>query len=283
MRDASGFKFKIGEISEITGVNIQTIRRYDAKGILDAERDEESSYRLYDVLELTLLIRTRMYRNYGFSLDDITKLLNSGMQQNYTMFDVRKHEIEREMEHLNRLLDCIERQKTYLSQAETFTKTCELLERPEMLGIYYYDKGALLGKQDRRKVLGEWINHTPFVLPMIQLGEPYMAGKREEYRLGLCIRKEHAALFGLGGDAYSFHIPAVRCVYTMIYSKGLYVEDAYGNPNPAFIVNSAAFAHLFDYLNKNGLQICGDAFGSTFFSERKGSELHHYSHFWIPV
>ena len=65
---------RIGSLAELTGINPQTIRRYDAQGILSGYRDQSSGYRYYDLLKICSLIRTRIYRSYEFTLDEVSEL-----------------------------------------------------------------------------------------------------------------------------------------------------------------------------------------------------------------
>ncbi|HWQ51405.1 MAG TPA: MerR family transcriptional regulator [Terriglobales bacterium] len=283
MKKDGGMLFGIGQIANLTGVNIQTIRRYDAKRILQGERDASSRYRQFDLLELTLLIRTRMYRNYGFSLDEIVDLLNTSPEDNIRMFEARQQSVEAELCRQQMLLECIQRQIGYLNNADMLVNNCIPGSRPEMYGIYYYDGHALLGDDGRRRVISQWIECTPFVLPMIRIAKDYFTGQRADYRIGLCVRKEYADELGLGQDPYSFHIPATPCLYTMADGKGVYTQNSERGPDPSYLLKSSAMTHAIEHIRRNELELSGDIFGSTFYSCRERDELRHFSHLWIPV
>ena len=67
--------FTIGALSELTGVNIETIRYYEKIGLLPPPRRSAGRHRLYD-RELTQRLRfVRRSRELGFSIEEIKVLL----------------------------------------------------------------------------------------------------------------------------------------------------------------------------------------------------------------
>jgi MerR family transcriptional regulator, mercuric resistance operon regulatory protein len=66
----------IGALSELTGVNIETIRYYEKIGLLPPPRRSEGRHRLYD-LDLTQRLQfVRRSRQLGFSIEEIKALLH---------------------------------------------------------------------------------------------------------------------------------------------------------------------------------------------------------------
>lgn len=67
--------FSIGELSQRTGCNIETIRYYERIGILPPPRRQNSGFRRYDSDDVARLSFIRRARELGFTLDDIRGLL----------------------------------------------------------------------------------------------------------------------------------------------------------------------------------------------------------------
>jgi MerR family mercuric resistance operon transcriptional regulator len=65
----------IGILSEITGVNIETIRYYEKIGLFPAPRRTEGGHRLYDRDQTRRLRFVRRARELGFSIEEIKALL----------------------------------------------------------------------------------------------------------------------------------------------------------------------------------------------------------------
>ena len=69
--------FRIGEFSRITRVTIDTLRHYDALGLLKpAEVDPFTGYRYYSARQLGSLNRILALKEVGFSLEEIARILN---------------------------------------------------------------------------------------------------------------------------------------------------------------------------------------------------------------
>ena len=68
----------IGELSRLTGVNIETIRYYEKVNLLPAPLRTEGGHRLYGPRETRTLAFIRRARELGFTLDEIRALLDLG-------------------------------------------------------------------------------------------------------------------------------------------------------------------------------------------------------------
>src|SRR6185503_14561568 len=68
--------FRIGEFSRITRVTIETLRHYDALGLLKpAKVDPFTGYRFYSARQLMSLNRILALKEVGFSLEEIARIL----------------------------------------------------------------------------------------------------------------------------------------------------------------------------------------------------------------
>jgi len=72
---AATWDLTTGQISERTGVHIETIRYYEKVGLLPPPPRTEGGYRLYGGDHVKRLIFIRRSRELGFTLDEIRKLL----------------------------------------------------------------------------------------------------------------------------------------------------------------------------------------------------------------
>ena len=71
-------RIPIGRLSELTGVNIETIRYYEKVKMLQAARRTAGGHRVYDSEEARTLHFIRRSRELGFTLDEIRALLALG-------------------------------------------------------------------------------------------------------------------------------------------------------------------------------------------------------------
>ena len=80
----------IGELSRLTGVNIETIRYYEKIKMLPAPLRTEGGHRVYGARETRLLVFIRRGRELGFTLDEIRALLDLGEPGKASCGEVRE-------------------------------------------------------------------------------------------------------------------------------------------------------------------------------------------------
>ena len=88
--DARAEKLSIGDLSQLTGVNIETIRYYERIKMVPAPPRTPGGRRVYEPTHLRLLAFIRRSRELGFSLDEIRALLRLGGPEKATCREVRQ-------------------------------------------------------------------------------------------------------------------------------------------------------------------------------------------------
>ena len=86
---------QIGELAERAGVNVQTVRYYERRGLLPEPERKASGYRIYDegdALRLRFILRAKAL---GFTLSEIVELLDLRVDPHRTADDVRRHAEEK--------------------------------------------------------------------------------------------------------------------------------------------------------------------------------------------
>lgn len=68
----------VGELSRLSGVNIETIRYYEKIGMLPAPERTGGGHRIYGPKETRVLVFIRRGRELGFTLDQIRTLIDLG-------------------------------------------------------------------------------------------------------------------------------------------------------------------------------------------------------------
>ncbi|HTK67467.1 MAG TPA: MerR family transcriptional regulator [Pseudonocardia sp.] len=67
-----------GELAEAAGVNVQTLRYYERRGLLDEPARTLGGHRLYPPEAVTVLRVIKVAQGLGFTLDDVADLLDAG-------------------------------------------------------------------------------------------------------------------------------------------------------------------------------------------------------------
>jgi len=93
MREITGARaagMTIGELSQLTGVNIETIRYYEKIKVLPAPSRAKNGRRVYGPTERRILAFVRRSRELGFSLDEVRALLRLGGPEKASCREVRE-------------------------------------------------------------------------------------------------------------------------------------------------------------------------------------------------
>ena len=83
-------RITIGKLSELTGVNIETIRYYEKVQVLPTAPRTEGGRRIYGPNETRILTFVRRARELGFTLDDVRGLLRLGAPGMATCREVKQ-------------------------------------------------------------------------------------------------------------------------------------------------------------------------------------------------
>jgi DNA-binding transcriptional MerR regulator len=68
--------YPVGRVAEIAGVTIRTLHHYDEIGLLSPGDRSSAGYRRYDDADLERLRQILLYRELGFTLEEITAILD---------------------------------------------------------------------------------------------------------------------------------------------------------------------------------------------------------------
>ncbi len=124
---------KTGELASKAGVNKETIRFYENKGLLPNPLRTDSGYRLYENKDVERLIFIKNAKELGFALSEIKELLAIADGNVFKCCDVRiiaenKLEfIENQIQQLTKLKKTLSKLVITCKQSETISD-CPIIE-----------------------------------------------------------------------------------------------------------------------------------------------------------
>lgn len=127
---------KIKEVIEISGLSRRTLQYYDDTGLMDNSRTAEN-YRLYGEEDLQQLWEIILYKEMGFRLDEIRKLLNNEECDTRDSLMTKADSIKKEISELQRILNFIEKVIDYgLPDMNADDLSSDGMTMAEMAGIF---------------------------------------------------------------------------------------------------------------------------------------------------
>ncbi len=134
---------KIGQLSKVCNVSVQTLRYYDKIGILCPDYIEEASgYRYYSPEKVKTFQQIEQLKEIGFSLDEIKVFINVSYNEQCRMYKIKKDavlESIRKMEEQIKQIDNLcenGKQGVVLNQSRLFNISFE--DDPEVIGKWEY-------------------------------------------------------------------------------------------------------------------------------------------------
>ncbi|MDC0769114.1 MerR family transcriptional regulator [Streptomyces sp. HD] len=197
--------YSVGQVSAFAGVTVRTLHHYDRAGLLSPSGRSGAGYRLYDDTDLARLQQILFYRELGFSLDEIAKILKDPQANALDQLRARLRQLSEEIGRLQRLAEvaeqAIEVQQTgvELTPEERFDVFGEIgfdLSYATEAQLKWQDspgqkesmaRAAAHTKEDWRQLMGEAAAWRGELLAAFDEGEP-ADGERatdlaEEHRL----------------------------------------------------------------------------------------------------
>jgi DNA-binding transcriptional MerR regulator len=93
--------YRIGEFARKVGVSPDFLKYQEEFAVIDPQQDKNSNYRHYQFSQAGRVYASLYYRNLGFSLREISKLLNdSSLEQIFADINARSEQIEEEIHRL---------------------------------------------------------------------------------------------------------------------------------------------------------------------------------------
>lgn len=114
-------EYKIGELAKKIGVNIQTVRYYERRGLLLPTTRMESGYRLYDNEAKKRLEFIRYSKKLGFTLKETEELLKLRVSTKAKCGDVKKKAEDKLME-IDKKIEGLQSMRKILKE---MIKTCQ--------------------------------------------------------------------------------------------------------------------------------------------------------------
>lgn len=79
--------YTVKEISQLSGISVRTLHHYDTIGLLEPTAVTQAGYRLYDQTALEQLRKILLFRELGFPLKQISRILSMQEQEQAQILD----------------------------------------------------------------------------------------------------------------------------------------------------------------------------------------------------
>lgn len=213
--------YKIGEVSRVFGIPNETLRYYESRGIITPRRDEESGYRYYDVWDINFLLDTLWYRSYGFSLADVSSMVNSDSLETFDeRYRQREAELIRTIDKYQKILKCLALHRQQLAKMSSEVGQFALTDSPNMVWQRQRDQGVI-EKGASADHIRRWVELLPlvkhtFLMPELKPSD----GEFTDYYWGFSASPEIASMYNLPITPGAQYIPSFKSIRTVFTAGG---------------------------------------------------------------
>lgn len=216
-------KYKIGEVSRLLGISIDTLRYYETRGIVTPQKDSETNYRYYDAWDLNFLLDSKWHRSFGIPLADVEKMINEdGLEDFYDRYIHREEELIHTINAYQMKLRALVQQRQRVAKVGEEMGKFRMENSPELVYMRHRNNYEYDLSSNALPLFEKWINLFPFVNHTFEVPEKCIKDKEsaEGYCWGFSLSPDEAIRFGLSIRPPLEYIPAEKSIYTVFSAGG---------------------------------------------------------------
>ncbi len=147
--------YTVNQLAKLSGISTRTLRYYDEIGLLKPAYYGDNNYRYYEEAELLLLQQILFYRELGFPLDEIQKVLSSQDFDKIKALQSHKELLQKDLGRMTNLIKTIDKTISHL-EGKTMIKLEEIFdgftdEKQKIYEDYLIEKGVTPKMMEKMK------------------------------------------------------------------------------------------------------------------------------------
>lgn len=265
-------RYKIGDVAKILGISPDLLRYYEKKGVVKPVKDQNNDYRYYEPWDINFLIDCLWYKNFGFGIEQIAKMVSrSSYDDILSTMEEKETEIEAAIRHQEMLLRRAREHLREVNRAKDLLGKCDLVHSPEI--VRYLNRYNFIYDNSRelQDLSHQWLQYMPFTHRCFEIGQADLENKTDNYAWGFSLSMDYVREFGVPVKQPVKYLPSTPSVHSVFTSSG---KDAFTPRHLKFIM---------DYVRENGLTVAGNARGNLICSVIEEDRLTGYFEVWLPI
>ena len=257
--------YSIGQVSKLLGLSIEGIRNYEKAGIIQSRRPEGSNYRKYSYLDITSLIRARLYRSLGYTIQETTRLTNeSTLQDVCEALGRRKAELHYEIALAQQKLLRLEEMEKSIGILDAELGRVGIDHSPAIYRFEFSQNGMIDFSEDTVALFQKWADYAPFTFISSRYCDGIVYG-------GLAIEEKYAGLFDIHEDKrVKQHARSLSLRLTVM-------EEDNGYSDVSILKT------LYDYADRHHFILSKDLIGCTVIGVNKASGYRRYRRIFARI
>ncbi|WP_238902816.1 MULTISPECIES: MerR family transcriptional regulator [unclassified Clostridium] len=267
---------KIGEVSKLLDLPVETIRFYEQQNIVRPSRIKDSKYRHYEPWDIFYLAECMKYRSMGFSVKEISRLMYEE-NLNFLIKRIESKELNltQEIQYNTMKIEYLENYRRKLETVALNQGNFWFCKQPERKYMVCTERNGsqYLDFDYRNTLYAAWMKKYPFIDSALHIPLEHLSNFHtiDHDFWSFIVDARYVPALGLPIDDSVKTIPPQLCVSTII-NAGEKDELSLKMIEPAI-----------EYVNKSDFSISGDIVGSILVRVHENSKLCRYIEIMIPV
>lgn len=268
------------DLSRLLDVSTNTIRRYESKGYLSADRNEQNGYRIFSNTDVEKLMYVAKYRKVGFSHEDISELLLEDREHITERFRRKKEEIDKEIMRLKALSHLLKDDIMLMNRVEEYGEDIIEMECSPLQYVLYRKRGELCTSDKQEAVLHHFMSTCMEFEYMYLFEQADVQSKRLQYSEGVGANRHRALKYGVNIEPPVELYEKRPCLLRFMRIPLNFKEEADEAPEVMF---QYLFGGFQAYMEEHALTICGDAMALKLGYSKEEGKAWQYILMHLPV
>ncbi len=273
-------KYSTNDLSRILDVSTNTVRRFEEKGYLGSERNEQNGYRQFNHLDVEKLMYVNKYRKVGFGHDDIAEIFQHDISYTLQKFQGKMEELDRQIAYYTGLRHLLKDDIVLMRRIEEYGSGMIEMECSPMHYVLYQTRGKLsTGGQD-----GDALHRFMSACPEF---EYIYLFEKEDVEARNFVYSEGVAANHIITRKYEVDITPPVMSYerhsSILRFTRLPFDFMDENRISREELRQVLFDDFFNYMEEHGLCLAGDVFGLKIGFSREGGQEWQYVLMHFPV
>lgn len=266
-------KYKIGEVASVLGTSPDLLRYYEKKGVVTPQKGKYNDYRYYDAWDINFLMDCLWFKNFGFSIEQISDMVRSYSAQDISnMFSDKEDELRSTIKRCELLLKRSQEYREGIAKLSLLGQ-CDIAVSPA--GVCYLNRHAdeFPSLDELAPYSRQWLELMPFNYRYFEISQAALSGHDPlDYRWGYFLSSDYADELEFEVAEPMTVLKPQRSIHTVCQSSGK------GQFGPKILEHALRFAE------ENGYTIAGPARGTLLASVCDDEDkLNGYFEVWIPI
>lgn len=263
-------KYSISKASHFLNISSELLRYYERLGLIEPERSEKG-YRFFDYRDIDKLQGIRRYRNMGFSMTEMDRLIDRAEYDEVaSLYRSSLRKTRKEVAWLTELAAATAQMVDEWEALESNIGRIEITTSPEILRVELrrnetFDEEIVIPE------VAKWMEYLPVVFISPAFPVHSILQQTHDVTFGYGVERATFERIGLAHVSGEQHIPSQQCLSTVVFSYG---EGS---------ISARELEPLKRFCEEYHLRITGDAWGKTIGNCMKDGVTHRYHRVYLPV